>query len=76
MVIYSIANCTLNLLQVPVSSDKSKAMANKISAHAYVECSAKFQQGVQDVFETAAKAALNKNRNNLIRNVQRRCPIL
>jgi Ras family protein A len=60
--------------QILVSTDKTKSMANKISAYAYVECSAKIQQGVQDVFETAAKAALKKN-SSLI-NLPRRCPIL
>ena len=69
-----ISNILLILLQVLVSTDKTKAMANKISAYAYVECSAKIQQGVQDVFETAAKAALKKN-SSLI-NLPRRCPIL
>ena len=49
-------------------------MAHKISAYAYVECSAKMQQGVHDVFETAAKAALKKN-SSLI-NLPRRCHIL
>ena len=51
-------------------------MANKINAHAYVECSAKIQQGVQDVFETAAKAALKKNRSSIIPNLPSRCRIL
>ena len=51
-------------------------MASKINAYAYVECSAKIQQGVQDVFETAAKAALNKNRSIMRIDLPRRCPIL
>ena len=61
-----------------MSTEKTKAMANKINAHAYVECSAKFQQGVQDVFETAAKAAIKKNRSSIITNSMcpTRCPIL
>lgn len=62
-------------MQVPVSTEKTKAMYNKINATHYVECSAKFQQGVQDVFETAAKAALTKNRPSIIRNVIQ-CSIL
>lgn len=62
--------------QVPVSTEKTKAMATKINAYAYVECSAKIQQGVQDVFETAAKAALNKNRSIMRIDLPRRCPIL
>lgn len=62
--------------QVPVCTEKTKVMANKINAHAYVECSAKIQQGVQDVFETAAKAALKKNRSSIIPNLPSRCHIL
>ena len=65
-----------NIFQVPVSTEKTKAMATKINAYAYVECSAKIQQGVQDVFETAAKAALNKNRSIMRIDLPRRCPIL
>ena len=64
------------VFKVPVSTEKTKAMASKINAYAYVECSAKFQQGVQDVFETAAKAALNKNRSIMRIDLPRRCPIL
>ena len=35
-------------------------MATKIQATAYIECSAKTRDGVQDVFEVAAKAALQR----------------
>ena len=73
---YQITALAILFLQVPVSTEKTKAMANKINAHAYVECSAKELQGVQEVFETAAKAALKKNRSSIINNLPRRCPIL
>ena len=59
--------------QAPVSKEKTKATASKINAYAYVECSAKYQRGVQEVFETAAKAALTKNRPSIIHNVIRCC---
>ena len=45
-------------LQEPVSSDEGKEMAQRINAYAYLECSAKFNEGVKEVFETATRAAL------------------
>ena len=36
-------------------------MAEKISAFAYVECSAKSKEGLREVFETATRAALQVN---------------
>ena len=65
-----------DIFQVLVSTEKTKAMASKINAFTYVECSAKIQQGVQDVFETAAKAALHKHRSIMRIDLPRRCPIL
>ena len=62
-------------MQVPVSTENTKATSNKIHAYAYVECSAKFQQGVQEVFETAAKAALTKHHPSII-NMNNCCSIL
>ena len=44
--------------QEPVSYDQGRAMAERIGAHAYLECSAKTKDGVRDVFETATRAAL------------------
>ena len=35
-------------------------MANQIKANGYLECSAKTKTGVREVFEVAAKAALQK----------------
>ena len=39
-------------------SEDGRAMAERIGAYAYVECSAKLNEGVREVFETAARAAL------------------
>ena len=47
--------------QKPVKVKHGRAMAEKIGAYAYVECSAKSMEGVKEVFETAAYAVLPKN---------------
>ena len=39
-------------------------MAKKINAFAYLECSAKKDEGVREVFEIATRAALLKKKNN------------
>ncbi|KAJ6454141.1 small GTPase-binding protein [Mycena sanguinolenta] len=44
--------------QRPVPSEEGIAMAQKIKAHKYVECSARTGEGVQEVFESATEAAL------------------
>ncbi|XP_035213742.1 ras-like GTP-binding protein RHO [Stegodyphus dumicola] len=36
-----------------------KKVAKELGAHAYLECSAKLQEGLQEVFETAAKLTLS-----------------
>ena len=48
--------------QEPVRADEGSAMANKIGAYAYMECSAKCNDGVRDVFETATRAALQSKK--------------
>jgi len=59
------------LKQEPVRFDDGKAMADKINAYEYLECSAKTKDGVREVFETATKAALQtKNKK------KRKCCIL
>merc|ERR1719495_1874599 len=44
--------------QEPVKPDEGRAMADKINAFAYLECSAKTKEGVREVFEMATRAAL------------------
>ncbi|RKP26651.1 GTP-binding protein rhoA [Syncephalis pseudoplumigaleata] len=44
--------------QHPVSSSDGAAVANKIGAYKYLECSARTGEGVQEVFEHATRAAL------------------
>ena len=47
--------------QEPVRPEEGRAMAEKINAFAYLECSAKSKEGVREVFETATRAALQVN---------------
>merc|ERR1719391_1664654 len=54
--------------QEPVKPEEGRAMAEKINAFAYLECSAKSKEGVREVFETATRAALQvrkKKKNRL-----------
>lgn len=44
--------------QKPVSEEEGKAVAMKIMAHSYIECSAKARDNVHEVFETATRASL------------------
>ncbi|XP_025191901.1 ras-like GTP-binding protein Rho1 [Melanaphis sacchari] len=44
--------------QEPVRPEEGRAMAEKINAFAYLECSAKSKEGVREVFETSTRAAL------------------
>ncbi|XP_001607509.2 ras-like GTP-binding protein Rho1 isoform X2 [Nasonia vitripennis] len=44
--------------QEPVKSEEGRAMANRINALSYLECSAVTKEGVRQVFETATRAAL------------------
>ncbi|KAJ8321714.1 LOW QUALITY PROTEIN: hypothetical protein KUTeg_000185 [Tegillarca granosa] len=54
--------------QKPVRTEDGKAMAEMIHASAYVECSAKTEEGIREVFETATKAALQKRREKRIKD--------
>ena len=47
----------------PVSEERGKQLAKKIGAYCYVECSAKTQEGVQDVFNATAKAMIKGKKN-------------
>ena len=44
--------------QETVKTEEGRAMADKIHAFGYLECSARTKEGVRDVFETATRAAL------------------
>ncbi|KAK9449909.1 small gtpase-binding protein [Limtongia smithiae] len=46
--------------QRPVSAEEGQAVAQKIGAAKYLECSARTQEGVREVFEHATRAALQE----------------
>eukprot|EP01135_Chromosphaera_perkinsii_P012308 Nk52_evm1s2634 gene=Nk52_evmTU1s2634 len=48
--------------QVPVSYDEAKVMADRIGVYKYMECSAKTKEGVKELFEHAARAAMEKQK--------------
>ncbi|XP_040283313.1 rho-related GTP-binding protein RhoB-like [Bufo bufo] len=55
-----IRNELARMKQKPVRTEDGRAMAVRISAYEYLECSAKNKDGVKEVFETATRAALQK----------------
>ena len=48
----------------PVTTEQGKAMAERVKAVAYLECSAKTREGVREIFETAARASLRPSRRS------------
>ena len=57
--------------QEPVKTEEGRAMAEKIGAYAFLECSAKTKEGVREVFETATRAALSRQKKK-----SRKCSLL
>ena len=54
----------------PISTEVGKQIAAEIKADAYMECSAKTRDGVQDVFVHAARLSLRKRS---VRKARRTC---
>ena len=44
--------------QSPITTEEGRAVAQKIGAQSYVECSAKTGEGVKEVFQRATRYAL------------------
>ncbi|KAJ8046494.1 Rho-related GTP-binding protein RhoA-C [Holothuria leucospilota] len=51
-----------SMKQAPVQTEEGRSMAEQINAYAYLECSAKSNEGVREVFEMATRAALQKRK--------------
>lgn len=45
-----------------VKPEEGRAMAEKVGAWSYLECSAKTREGVREVFDNATRAALQKKK--------------
>lgn len=48
--------------QKPITPQEGQMLAERMKAVTYIECSAKTRDGVRDVFETAARAAISKRK--------------
>lgn len=48
--------------QKPITPQEGQMLAERVKAVTYIECSAKTRDGVRDVFETAARAAISKRK--------------
>ncbi|PVV01822.1 hypothetical protein BB560_003747 [Smittium megazygosporum] len=46
--------------QSPTTTDQGRAVANRIGARVYLECSSKLKIGVAEVFDQAAKISINQ----------------
>ncbi|PRT55712.1 GTP-binding protein rho1 [Wickerhamiella sorbophila] len=55
----NVQNALRRTSQSPVTSAEGEAVAQKIGAIKYLECSARTGQGVREVFEAATRAALS-----------------
>ncbi|KAJ8312114.1 LOW QUALITY PROTEIN: hypothetical protein KUTeg_009487 [Tegillarca granosa] len=61
--------------QKPVRTEDGKAVADRINAYSFVECSAKTLEGIVEVFETATKAVLQKKKRKPL-NHKKQCILL
>ncbi|NWQ97984.1 RHOF protein, partial [Burhinus bistriatus] len=60
----------------PISYQKAKAMARQVRAVSYVECSARYQENIGDIFVEACGAALSAARRSHRRRRPRRGCVL
>jgi GTPase SAR1 family protein len=58
----------------PIKHEQGLEMANKIGACTYLECSAKRKEGIQVIFETAARVVLKAGCSRKLK--KRKCKIL
>ncbi|KAJ9124503.1 hypothetical protein QFC24_003294 [Naganishia onofrii] len=62
--------------QRPVSPQEGQAMAQKIGAKDYMECSSRTGQGVREVFQRATRAALLSNNSRRSKGKKGNCVVL
>ncbi|NWU57181.1 RHOF protein, partial [Dromas ardeola] len=73
-----LVGCKIDLRKLPeghpehISHQKAKAMARQIHAVSYLECSARYQENVGDIFVAACDAALRATHPNPRRRRHRR----
>ncbi|XP_077443921.1 ras-like GTP-binding protein RHO [Stigmatopora argus] len=67
----NVRNSLSRLKLEPVRPEDGRAMAARIGAHDYLECSARTKEGIWEVFETAARAALQKKKSGRGRSLMR-----
>ncbi|KAI8895226.1 Rho1 GTP-binding protein [Globomyces pollinis-pini] len=54
--------------QYPVTTQQGQQVANRIGAYRYLECSARYNDGVREVFEHSARAALTRAPKKKLKN--------
>ena len=54
--------CLQKCRESPILKEDGKALAEKVGAYAYVECSALTQNGLKNVFEEAAKSIIDERK--------------
>jgi Ras family protein A len=62
--------------QKPVTEQEGQAVATKIGAKHYMECSSRTGEGVREVFQVATRAALLSNKSNRGGRKEKKCVIL
>lgn len=62
--------------QQPVTTSEGEAVAQKIGAAEYLECSARTGQGVQQVFEAATRASLKPPSSSRPSGSKKKCVVL
>lgn len=60
----------------PITYQKGEALARHLHAVAYLECSARFQENITDIFTEASRAALSRMKKNQRRRKSKKACVL